>query len=83
MCAAACLLLWLWVGHLLLRRRIGWILRAKGVCAECGYGLVGLAVTADSLVVCPECGLEAEVDRSFGELTVGAGGQVVYRLPGR
>lgn len=69
--AAVGLLLWIAVGHVFLRRRITFILRARGRCAQCGYGLAGLPVDATSHVYCPECGLEGLVDASMGELSDG------------
>lgn len=71
-------LAWLLFSHLFLRRRIAWVLRARGRCAGCGYVLVGLPVTAGNRVVCPECGFEAEVDRSLGELSVSDDGRERY-----
>lgn len=54
----------------LLRRRVRWVLRTRGVCAECWYVLVGLPVGPGNRVTCPECGHETEVDPSLGELVL-------------
>ncbi|HZW06137.1 MAG TPA: hypothetical protein VFF65_03355, partial [Phycisphaerales bacterium] len=69
---------WLLVSHGFLRRRIAWVLRARGRCSGCRYVLVGLPVGPGNLVVCPECGLEASVDPSLGELTTGSDGRDRY-----
>lgn len=75
---AAGLLGWLYVSHVFLRRRIAWVLRARGRCAGCGYVLAGLPVDDACRVVCPECETEAVVDRSLGELARGDDGRVRY-----
>lgn len=62
----------------MLRRRIRSILRAKALCAGCGYRLLGTPVSEVHVVVCPECGLEGKVDPALGELVVGDAGQRVF-----
>jgi hypothetical protein len=52
----------------LLRRRIGRVLRRLGVCIDCGYGLVGLPVSEEHTVACPECGRVVQVDPALGQL---------------
>ncbi|HYC99647.1 MAG TPA: hypothetical protein VEB22_00340 [Phycisphaerales bacterium] len=70
---------WLALSHVFLRRRIAWVLRARGRCGACGYVLAGLPVDGACRVVCPECGLEVEVDPSLGELSESpAGGRARY-----
>jgi hypothetical protein len=54
----------------LLIGRIRRVLRTRGVCLGCRYRLAGLPVSERNVVVCPECGREAEVDPSLSELTV-------------
>jgi hypothetical protein len=76
--AAGALLVWIGVGHWFLRRRVTWVLRARGRCASCGYTLVGLPVSSTFHVVCPECQLDGEVDPSLGELSNGADGVPRY-----
>ncbi len=63
----------------LLRRRIAYVLRARGVCAGCHYSLVGLPVGAGNRVHCPECAMESEVDPSLGELVVDGAGQARFQ----
>lgn len=52
----------------LLRWRIGLLLRTRGRCLKCGYGLLGLPVDEELRVRCPECGATTVVDASLGEL---------------
>lgn len=66
------------VRDVLLRRRVRYVLRTRGVCASCRYGLVGLPVESGNVVVCPECGFETEVDESLGELVLDATGRNRY-----
>jgi len=75
------LLAWLWVSHLFLRRRIAWIFRARSKCGGCGYMLAGLPVTEHIQVMCPECGLAADVDPALGELSgrVDASGRSLFQ----
>lgn len=61
----------------LLRRRLRYVLRIRGQCPECGYGLVGLAVSADNHVTCPECGIRIQVDASLSELARQGGAVVI------
>src|SRR5437899_2059019 len=63
------------VRDLLLRTRIGRILRRDSACPKCNYRLVGLAVSKQSTIKCPECGFEASVDPSLSELTISADGK--------
>lgn len=67
------------VRDVLLRRRVRFVLRVRGVCSECWYSLVGLPVGPDRRVRCPECGTDVEVDPSLGELAVGPDGQSRYK----
>ncbi|MCC6677554.1 MAG: hypothetical protein IT436_10455 [Phycisphaerales bacterium] len=76
---AAGLLAAMWTRDLYLRRRIRRVLRTRGVCTGCRYSLVGLMVGADNRVVCPECGVDTEVDASLGELAVGEDGRARFR----
>lgn len=59
--------------------RIRWILRSRGLCPTCRYSLVGLAVDAESRVLCPECGNTTAVDPSLSELTTDEGGRPRYK----
>lgn len=63
----------------LLLRRIRYILRARGVCPNCHYSLIGLTVSAACKVVCPECGTEGDVDPALGELVTDADGRARYK----
>ncbi len=51
-----------------LRRQIRGLLRRRGSCGKCRYGLAGLPVSDDLVVVCPECGHSTQVDAAMGEL---------------
>ncbi len=64
------LLAMLFLRDRLLHRRLLCVLRTRGRCLSCGYGLVGLVVAPDNHVTCPECGLRVEVDPALGELTL-------------
>lgn len=69
----------LFIGRdILLRRRVRYVLRTRGVCASCSYGLVGLAVSSANTVTCPECAFESEVDPALGELTRLDDGRTVF-----
>src|SRR5262245_31051382 len=63
----------------LLRRRIRYVLRARGVCAGCHYTLVGLPVGPGNMVACPECGFESGVDPSLGELVLDEAGRARFQ----
>lgn len=65
----------------LMRRRIRYVLRARGRCANCRYGLIGLPVDAGSTVTCPECGMASSVDPSLGELVIDEAGRARYQPP--
>ncbi len=62
----------------LLRRRVRWVLNTQSACPSCRYGLIGLAVSPDNTITCPECGHVAAVDPSLGELTVDEQGRQQY-----
>ena len=51
-----------------LRRQIRRLLRTRGSCGRCGYGLAGLPVGTNLTVACPECGHATAVDAAMGEL---------------
>lgn len=53
---------------LLLRRRVRSILSARSRCPGCSYSLLGLPVSDELIVHCPECGHEMRVDASLAEL---------------
>jgi|GEM_PF-3023421 len=53
----------------LLQRRVRWVLRSRASCPACRYRLIGLPLSPESTITCPECGFVAEVDPSLGELT--------------
>jgi len=63
---------------LLLQRRLRYVLRSRGVCELCNYSLIGLPVSADNVVTCPECQAAREVDASLGELTLSETGQARF-----
>lgn len=63
----------------LLRKRIRFAIFNRGVCQKCDYSLVGMPVSAKSTVMCPECGMESEVDPALGELVQDASGKPVLR----
>ncbi len=55
-----------WRVHRAVRARAGQFIRLtlqEGLCAACGYNLVGLAPEQDGRVVCPECGSAWGADR--------------------
>lgn len=60
------------VRDILLRRRLKFVLRTRGACPACQYSLIGLTVSDESMVQCPECGVEIEVDASLAELSTDA-----------
>lgn len=51
-----------------LRRQVRRVIRRRGVCARCGYSLLGMRVGSDLKVICPECGAGTVVDPAIGEL---------------
>lgn len=62
-----------------LRRRLRYILRARGTCMACHYSLVGLAVDERCMVTCPECGGATQVDESLGELVMDEAGRARFK----
>jgi hypothetical protein len=70
---------------LLLRRRIRWVMNARGSCYECSYGLTGLLIvktpapdgTTDA-VICPECGTPHKADATIGEVVPDEKGTLRY-----
>jgi hypothetical protein len=62
----------------LLQRRVRWVLRSRASCPACRYGLIGLPLSPESTITCPECGFVAEVDPSLGELTLNEHGVQQY-----
>lgn len=73
-CTAAGPILAFLMRDFLIIDRIRWILRSRGLCQACSYSLIGLAVSPDNSVTCPECAALCTVDPSLGELTTGDGG---------
>jgi hypothetical protein len=55
-------LVFLLTRDLLLRRCIRSLLKTRGSCRQCGYGLTGLPVGEGGRITCPECGLEFMAD---------------------
>lgn len=49
--------------------RVRRVIRERALCLQCRYLLLGLPLTDDGKIVCPECGYSTEVDPSLGELT--------------
>lgn len=76
---AACLAIALLIGGLaslvlrdvLLRRSVRRVLKGSADCWNCGYRLLGLPVSAENSIRCPECGSVSRVDASVSELSVG------------
>lgn len=62
----------------MLIRLVRSILRNRGCCSRCSYGLLGLPVDEDLCVTCPECGARTKVDPSLGELTKDAQGNTRF-----
>lgn len=60
-------------------RRIRHILRTRGTCISCRYTLVGLFVTPDLHVTCPECGTTTTVDPALGELVTDEAGRPRFK----
>ncbi|MFN0012427.1 MAG: hypothetical protein ACKVS8_12380 [Phycisphaerales bacterium] len=58
----------LWLRARLLRLRIATLLRDCGTCLNCRYLLLGLPVSSDLTITCPECGRATRVDPALGEL---------------
>ncbi|MBX3390254.1 MAG: hypothetical protein KF691_12470 [Phycisphaeraceae bacterium] len=63
----------------MLIRLVRSILRNRGCCSKCSYGLLGLPVDAELCVTCPECGARTKVDPSLGELTRDAQGNTRFQ----
>lgn len=61
----------------LLRRRLAFVLRTRGACPTCAYSLIGLPLSSRNTVLCPECGVEVEVDASLGELSREGTGRIL------
>jgi hypothetical protein len=59
----------------LLRRSVKRVLKGSANCWSCGYGLLGLPVSSEQSITCPECGSVSRVDASLVELA-GDGGKV-------
>ncbi|MCE7972996.1 MAG: hypothetical protein DYG92_01535 [Leptolyngbya sp. PLA1] len=66
------------VRDVLLRRRVRYVIRARGACSGCGYSLLGVPVPANLCVVCPECGFISEVDAALDELVSDGASQRVF-----
>ena len=62
----------------LLRRRLQKLIGTGATCRGCRYGLLGLILSAENTVACPECGQINTVNAAFGELTSAAGGRRVF-----
>jgi hypothetical protein len=65
------------VRDMMLKRAIRRVLRTRGQCVACSYGLIGLRAGADGRVVCPECGLSNDTDEAMQSLA-SAGGDGVH-----
>jgi len=63
---------------LFLRRRVRYVIRARGTCPACRYSLLGIVVSAGNIVICPECGIEVEVDESLNELSTDEQGRTRF-----
>jgi hypothetical protein len=62
----------------LLRRRVRYVLRMRSACPRCAYRLIGLSVSPDHKITCPECGLVCDVDPALGELALDETGKQQY-----
>lgn len=62
---------------LTLRLRVRNVLRTRGFCPQCRYSLIGLSVSANATVSCPECGTVTPVDPSLAELARTSSGPVL------
>lgn len=78
-CTAAGPILAFLMRDFLIIDRIRWILRSRGLCQSCSYSLIGLVVSPDNSVTCPECATLCTVDPSMGELTTGDGGTTHFK----
>jgi hypothetical protein len=56
---------------LMLKRAIRRVLRSRGSCIGCGYGLIGLRAGGDGKVTCPECGVANDTDEAMQSLVAG------------
>ncbi len=65
-----------------LRQRVKEVMRAGSTCAGCHYSILGLPVSEETKVRCPECGLEATVNPAIGELVIDSHGNVATRADG-
>lgn len=63
------------VRDMMLRQRLRWVIKAKGTCGNCSYGLLGLPVPDDLRITCPECGMDMWVDAALTELVTDEKGQ--------
>ncbi|MCC6951443.1 MAG: hypothetical protein IT433_08345 [Phycisphaerales bacterium] len=66
------------VRDIVLRRRVRYVIRARGSCSGCGYSLLGVPVPENLCVVCPECGFISEVDAALDELVSDGPSQRVF-----
>lgn len=66
------------VNDLLLRRDIRRLIRECGSCPECRYTLVGMPVSDERCLQCPECGRRVDTDESMGDIAVNARGERAY-----
>ncbi|HYF13640.1 MAG TPA: hypothetical protein VD971_01060 [Phycisphaerales bacterium] len=66
-----------------LRRRVRAVLRDRGACPACRYVLLGLPISTDHRVSCPECGLAVTVDPAMGELSLDERGYARFAVGNR
>ncbi len=63
----------------MLRRRVRRVIHGRGACANCRYPLLGMPVSAELIIRCPECGHATFVDAAMGELAPGDRGTGVFQ----
>lgn len=63
----------------ILRRRVRQLIARCGACPLCHYSLLGMRVSENLTIVCPECGRSLAVDPAMEELATDEMGAPVYR----
>jgi hypothetical protein len=64
---------------IVIRLQIRRVIKTRGTCLGCGYSLLGIRVSQDRTVTCPECGSHAEADDALGELESTPEGVQVFK----
>lgn len=68
-----------WARDLIIWRRVRYIIHDRGRCRECFYTLIGLSISPDLGVICPECGHVTTVDQSLHELVLDEHGRAHFK----